>query len=213
MKNIALLGSTGSIGRQTLDLVKRLPDRLHISALTAGSNAQMLADQALEFGPGVVGLVDDTHRDHLESALPRQTECLLRRGSPRESIATRHEIDIVVIAVAGSIGTRATIAALCAGKEVALATKEVLVAAGEVVMSAAALGGGFLRPIDSEHSGVMQCLEGRDPESIEKLWLTASGGPFRTWTAEQMAKARPSRMRSTTLLGAWGTKSPSTAPH
>lgn len=188
MKRIALLGSTGSIGKQTLDLVRRMPDRLGIFALAAGSNGEMLADQALEFGAGAVALFDDSRRHALDSVLPRQTVKLYGEES-LEKLAILPDVDVVLVAVSGSIGTRATIAALCAGKTVALATKEVLVSAGPVVMSAAATGNGRLLPIDSEHSGVMQCLEGERRESVERLWLTASGGPFREWTAEQIAGA------------------------
>lgn len=185
MKRIAILGSTGSIGQQTIDIVRRLPERLTITALAAGSNAEAVGQQALEFGAQAVALVDEGGRQTLDNMLPRQTQ---RYYGPDalELIATRDDVDVVVVAVAGAIGTRATIAALCAGKDVALATKEVLVAAGEVVVSAAKLGDGHLLPIDSEHSGLLQCLDGRDPATVEKLWITASGGPLRTWTREQM---------------------------
>lgn len=184
MKRIVLLGSTGSIGRQTLDLVKRLPERLTITALAAGSNASVLGAQAHEFGAVAVALVDETHRHDLEDAIPRQTERFYGEDS-LELLATREDVDVVVVAVSGAVGTRATIAALCAGKDVALATKEVLVAAGEVVMSAARMGHSRLLPIDSEHSGLMQCLSGQERENVEKLWLTASGGPLRTCTLEE----------------------------
>lgn len=187
MKRIALLGSTGSIGRQTLDLVKRLPDRLSVSALAAGCSAVDLAHQAIEFGAAAVGLVDQAYRDDLEATLSRRTERFYGENS-LELLATRDDVDVVVVAVSGSVGTRATIAALCGGKEVALATKEVLVAAGEVVMSAAQMGNSRLLPIDSEHSGILQCLFGQDRDNVHKLWLTASGGPFRTWTKEQLEK-------------------------
>ena len=188
MKRIALLGSTGSIGRQTLDVVRRLPERLTVTTLAAGSNAEAVAHQALEFGAHAVALCDGSGSQILDDMLPRQTE---RSHGPEamEKMATRDDVDIVVVAVAGAVGTRATIAALCAGKQVALATKEVLVAAGEVVMSAAAQGGGSLVPIDSEHSGLLQCLEGRKPQDIARLWITASGGPLRTWTKEQIEHA------------------------
>ncbi|HEY3331918.1 MAG TPA: 1-deoxy-D-xylulose-5-phosphate reductoisomerase [Capsulimonadaceae bacterium] len=188
MKRIALLGSTGSIGRQTLDLARRMPERLAITALAARSNAGQLAQQTHEFGAAAVGLVDETYRSELEDSLSSNTEQLYGEDC-LEFLATRDDVDVVVVAVAGSIGTRATMAALCAGKDVALATKEVLVAAGEVVMSAAREGRGRMLPIDSEHSGLMQCLLGQDRTNVDKLWLTASGGPFRTWTKEQLANA------------------------
>jgi 1-deoxy-D-xylulose-5-phosphate reductoisomerase len=186
MKNIAVLGSTGSIGQQTLDVVRRLPDRLRVIGLAARSNAALLAEQALAFGAEAVGLTDPTEKFDLESALGRKIE--LRCGAEAlEKIATRADVDIVVVAVAGAIGTRATLAALSAGKDVALATKEVLVAAGEVVTNAARMGGGRILPIDSEHSGLLQCLNGESREDVAKLWLTASGGPFRNWTKKKLA--------------------------
>lgn len=188
MKNIAVLGSTGSVGRQTLDIVHRLPDRLRVIALAARSNAGALAEQALAFGAEAVGLTDPTEQATLREALGRKTE--LRTGSDAlEKIAVRADVDTVVVAVAGAVGTRATLAALAAGKDVALATKEVLVAAGEIVMSAAQSGGGRILPIDSEHSALLQCMNGERREDVAKLWLTASGGPFRAWTKRELAKA------------------------
>jgi 1-deoxy-D-xylulose-5-phosphate reductoisomerase len=188
LKHIAILGSTGSIGRQTLDIVRRLPYRLRVTALAAGSNAELVTEQALQFGANVVALVDNVDARVLDNSLPRSTERLYGVGS-LEAIAVRPDVDIVVVAVNGAIGTRATIAALRAGKTVALATKEVLVAAGALVTSAAKVGGGHLVPIDSEHSGVLQCLLGASPKSVKKVWLTASGGPFRSWTDEQLSRA------------------------
>ncbi len=188
LKHIAVLGSTGSIGKQTLDIVRRLPDRLRVTAIAAGSNGHSIVEQGLEFGVEAVGLVDDAESAILEERLPRRVEKLYGSSS-LEAIAVRPDVDIVVVAVAGAIGTRATVSALRAGKTVALATKEVLVAAGEVVTSAARLGGGTLLPIDSEHSGVFQCLLGQPAGSVKKIWLTASGGPFRSWTAEQLSAA------------------------
>jgi len=187
IKRIALLGSTGSIGRQTLDLVRRQPEQLHIVALAAHSNADDLANQAIEFNAKAVGLVAAANEDILERVLPSKmlrlcgADCL-------EALAAREDVDVVVVAVAGSIGVRATVAALCAGKTVLLATKEVLVVAGEVVMSAARLGRGHLLPIDSEHCAVMQCLLGQDRSTVSKIWLTASGGPFRDWNLEQLGR-------------------------
>ncbi len=171
-KSVVILGATGSIGTQTLDVVRRLPERLRVVGLSARQNAEGLRAQAAEFG------VPDTH-------LALGDEVGLER------LATLPDADIVVVAVAGAVGTRATLAALNAGKDVALATKEVLVAAGELVTEAARASGARLLPIDSEHSAIFQCAQGSPPGSIYKLWLTASGGPFREWTAEQMAAATP----------------------
>ncbi len=185
MRRIALLGSTGSIGTQTLDVVRRLPDKLRVVAIGAGSNVEMLTQQAKEFGVQAVALFDESRRRELRSFLPKTTDCCFGADG-LEDISVRSDVDVVVVAVAGSIGMKATIAALKAGKAVALATKEVLVAAGQIVCDAAEQGGGKILPIDSEHSGLFQCLQGQRTEDVAKLWLTASGGPFRTLTASEL---------------------------
>lgn len=163
-----ILGATGSIGTQTLDVVKRLPDFLRVIGLSAHRNESLLKQQAENFS---------VSREHLEWG----------DGADLVRLATLPSTDLVVVSVAGSVGTAATIAALEAGKDVALATKEVLVAAGEIVTAAARKSGARLLPIDSEHSAIFQCLQGQNPKDVHKLWLTASGGPFRTWPAERMA--------------------------
>ncbi len=168
MKNIVILGATGSIGTQTLDVVQRLPDFLRVVGLSAHRNENLLREQARQF---------DVPADALEWGGRAD---LMR-------LAALPEADLVVVSVAGAVGTAATIAALEAGKDVALATKEVLVAAGELVTAAARKSGARLLPIDSEHSAIFQCLQGQKPEKVRKLWLTASGGPFREWPVERMA--------------------------
>jgi len=168
LKNIVVLGSTGSIGTQTLDVVQRLPDFMRVAGLSAHRNETLLHEQAREF---------DVPNEHLECG----------NGADLVRLATLSGADLVVVSVAGAVGTAATIAALEAGKDVALATKEVLVAAGELVTAAACKSGARLLPIDSEHSAIFQCLQGQQPENVRKLWLTASGGPFRTWPAERIA--------------------------
>ena len=170
MKNIVILGATGSIGTQTLDVVQRLPDFLRVVGLSAFRNEALLQEQAQKFGVPVVNLEWGDAAD------------LVR-------LATLPEVDLVVVSVAGAVGTAATIAALEAGKDVALATKEVLVAAGELVTAAAKRTGANILPIDSEHSAIFQCLQGQKPEHVSKLWLTASGGPFREWSADKLAAA------------------------
>jgi len=170
VKRVVILGATGSIGTQTLDVVRRLPDRLRVVGLSAFRNESLLREQAREFGVTEDGLEWGTKAD-------------LAR------LATRPDADIVVVSVAGAVGTAATISALEAGKDVALATKEVLVAAGEIVTAAARRAGARILPIDSEHSAIFQCLQGQKPEHVARLWLTASGGPFREWPAERMARA------------------------
>ena len=168
VKRVVILGATGSIGTQTLDVVRRLPDRLRVAGLSAFRNETLLREQAREFGV---------------KELEWGAEADLVR------LATLPQADLVVVSVAGAVGTEATIAALEAGKDVALATKEVLVAAGEIVTAAAQRSGARILPIDSEHSAIFQCLQGQDPRHVERLWLTASGGPFREWPKERMAQA------------------------
>jgi len=172
VKRIVILGSTGSIGTQTLDIIKRLPDQLQVVGLSAYRNETLLRQQAQEFG------------------VPKDA-VVLGDGPELARIATLAQTDMVVVAVAGFVGTQATLAALNAGKDVALATKEVLVAAGEIVMQAARDNHCRILPIDSEHSAIFQCLGGSTPDSIANLWITASGGPFRApeWTRERMAQA------------------------
>jgi len=161
MKSVVVLGSTGSIGTQTLDVLAQYPDRFRVAALAAKSNADLLDEQARRFGVKRTALFA---RDGLDAV----TE-----------LATLSEADIVVVAVAGVIGLIPTIEAIKAGKQIALASKEVLVAAGEVVMPLARRHGTLITPIDSEHSALFQCLQGYRYDQIDKLILTASGGPFR----------------------------------
>ena len=170
MKNIVILGATGSIGTQTLDVVRRLPDRLRVVGLSAYRNEALLREQAAGFG------VPD-------NALELGDRADLVR------LATLPEADIVVVWVAGAVGTAATVAALKSGKDVALATKEVLVAAGAIVTAEARKTGAKILPIDSEHSAIFQCLQGQPPALVSKLWLTASGGPFREWPKERLDRA------------------------
>ena len=170
MRGVAVLGSTGSIGASTLNVLRRHPDRFRLVALTAGSNAALLGQQISEWQPRFAGLVSG-----------EGPACLLEA-------ATHPEADIVVNAVVGFAGLAATLAALRAGKRVALANKESLVVAGELVRAAADAGGGELVPVDSEHSAVLQCLAGREA-SLRRLILTASGGPFREWPEERLQEA------------------------
>jgi 1-deoxy-D-xylulose-5-phosphate reductoisomerase len=170
LKRIVILGATGSIGTQTLDVIRRLPERLRVVGLSAHRNEALLRKQAREF-------------DVQTSALEWGEQADLVR------LAQQSDADLVVVAVAGAVGTRATIAALEAGKDVALATKEVLVAAGALVMAAARANGVRVLPIDSEHSAVFQCLQNSKTEEVAKIWLTASGGPFRDWSQERIAQA------------------------
>lgn len=178
MQAVAVLGSTGSIGVSTLNVLRRHPDRFRVVALTGGTNAQLLRQQAVEFVPALVGLANGE-----DANLDCGPDCLVRA-------ATHPDADIVLNAVVGFAGLDATLAALRAGKRVALANKESLVTAGELVMQAARDGGGELVPVDSEHSAVFQCLAATGgAASVERLVLTASGGPFREWPAEAIGAA------------------------
>jgi len=170
MQGVAVLGSTGSIGTSTLSVLRRHRDRFRLVAITAGSNAALLAEQIAEWQPPFAGLVS--------GAGPG---CLLEA-------ALRDDVDIVVNAIVGFAGLEATLAALRAGKRVALANKESLVVAGDLVLAAAREGGGELVPVDSEHSGVLQCVAGREA-AMRRLILTASGGPFRAWAPDRVAAA------------------------
>jgi 1-deoxy-D-xylulose-5-phosphate reductoisomerase len=176
MRGIALLGSTGSIGRSTLDVLRRHQAHFRLVALTAGRKREEFAAQVAEWRPSYAGLagVDD-------GPWPSGPEVLVEA-------ATHPEADIVVNAVVGAAGLDATLAALRAGKRVALANKETLVMAGDLVAQAACAGGGEIVPIDSEHSAVLQCVTGRS-NGLARLILTASGGPFREWSAERVRLA------------------------
>lgn len=189
-RGVAVLGSTGSIGTNTLQVIERLSQRFHVVALTAGRNVRLLVEQARRFRPRYVALATREGAAAAREALGAG----VRVGWGPEGLveaAVLAEADIVVTAVVGAVGIRATVAALRAGKRVALANKESLVAAGELVTQAAAAGGGEIVPIDSEHSALHQCLRGEEPASVSRLWLTASGGPFRTWSLERMKSVRP----------------------
>jgi 1-deoxy-D-xylulose-5-phosphate reductoisomerase len=176
-RGVAVLGSTGSIGRSTLDVLRRQRDHFRVVALTAGRQRAELEAQVAEWGPGYAGLAGVTR----DPRWPSGPEVLVEA-------ATHPDADIVVNAVVGAAGLDATIAALRAGKRVALANKESLVMAGDLVAEAAAAGGGELVPIDSEHSAVLQCVSGRD-SGLGRLILTCSGGPFREWPAERVRDA------------------------
>jgi len=176
---VAILGSTGSIGCSALQVLARQRERFHVAALTAYSNAELLQRQAAEWQPTYVGLVNSGKR---EAGNGRGPECLVEA-------ATRPDVQIVLNGIVGAAGLEATLAALEAGKRVALANKETLVMAGELVTSAARRGGGEIVPVDSEHSAVLQCITGRRPTELARLILTGSGGPFRTWSPARVADA------------------------
>ena len=180
VRGIAILGSTGSIGTTALQVLARHRERFRVAALTAHSNAALLAEQAAAFAPSFVGLVRPDAGPHI--AWCSGEACLVEA-------ATRDDVDIVLNAVVGAAGLDATIAALDAGKRVALANKETLVMGGQLVIDAARRGGGTLVPVDSEHSAILQCIAGRSAGEVRRLVLTASGGPFRQWESARLHSA------------------------
>lgn len=179
-QGVAILGSTGSIGLSALRVLSRQADRFIPVALTARANVEQLAEQARIWKPAFVGLVSEDGA--ADPAWVRGEQCLI--DAARLSVA-----DIVLNAVVGAAGLPATLAALQAGKRVAIANKETLVMAGSLVMQTAHEFGGTVVPVDSEHSAILQCLAGRERHEIRRLVLTASGGPFRTWSSTQIAHA------------------------
>ncbi len=189
MKSIAILGSTGSIGTQTLDVVRQHPDRFRVALLTANNSADLLVAQALEFRPDDVVICNEAKFNAVRNAL-EHTSVHVHAGMDAVcGLVTGAGVDIVVAAMVGFSGLRPTLAAIGAGKPVALANKETLVAAGSVVMGLAGEKGVPVLPVDSEHSAIFQCLLGAGENKPAKIHLTASGGPFRTWDKRRIADA------------------------
>lgn len=186
-KNIVILGSTGSIGRQTLEVVNEFPDRFKIVALAAGSNIHLLAEQARLFKPSYLVIGSEHQLPELRELLSGFPVEFLTGKEGMEQIAVLPDVDLVLTAVVGSIGIGPTLAAIKAGKTIALANKETLVAAGSIIMPAAVENNVSILPVDSEHSAIFQCLQGTNPADVERLILTASGGPFRGYCPEDLA--------------------------
>ena len=186
-KRLAILGSTGSIGTQTLDIVRANPDRFEVYALCANRSVDKLAEQALEFHPEVVCIADETIYDSLRAKLAT-LDCKIWSGAQAiADMVTFPSVDIVVAAMVGYAGLKPTIEAVKAGKTIALANKETLVVAGEIICDLAMQYHAPILPVDSEHSAIFQSLVGEERSEIEKILLTASGGPFLHHTLEQMA--------------------------
>ena len=186
MKQIAILGSTGSIGTQTLDVVRQHPEAFSVYALSAHRSIDLLIKQALEFNPAVVCIADETYYRPLCEALSDLPIRVLAGEKALAEMVTMPAIDVVVAAMVGYAGLRPTIEAIKAKKTIALANKETLVVAGEIIDRLAKRYKVDILPVDSEHSAIFQSLVGEDMTSVEKLLLTASGGPFRNFTLEQM---------------------------
>ena len=189
MKTIAILGSTGSIGTQTLDVVRQHPQRFSVFMISANSSAQLLIQQALAFQVPHVVICNPAKFQEVRDALPSSIQVHLGIQAACDLVQAP-EVDVVVAAMVGFSGLRPTLSAIRAGKTIALANKETLVAAGSLVMEEAARCNAPIYPVDSEHSAIFQCLEAAKGNPVHLLHLTASGGPFRTWPREEIVKAR-----------------------
>ena len=189
MRGVALLGSTGSIGRSALNVLARHADEFRIVALAANRNAGELSQQVSRYSPAVAVLVDE---DAAASNGPLHP-CIRTGRAALLEAASHPDADIVINAVVGAAGLEATLTALRAGKRLALANKESLVAGGPLVRAALREGGGELIPVDSEHSAILQCLSGAPERAVRRMILTASGGPFRAWPLEQLAAVTPAQ--------------------
>jgi 1-deoxy-D-xylulose-5-phosphate reductoisomerase len=186
VKNLAILGSTGSIGQSALAVVDAHPDRLHVSALAAGENAALLADQVARYCPDIVAMATGEGADRLRLACGSRPVSIVSGVDGLVEVATHPAVDIVLCASSGTAGLEAVLAAIEGGKTVALANKEVLVMAGALVTTAAERRGVAILPVDSEHNAIHQCLDGHDRRDIKRLILTASGGPFREMSADAL---------------------------
>ena len=185
MKKVVLLGSTGSIGTSTLKVVEDLPDQLRLVGLAAGTNVELLTEQATRHRPTAVSLQDPVKAAELAGRLPGIR--VLSENPGLVELATLPEADIVLIAIVGTAGLAPALAAIRAGKDIAVASKEILVMAGEIVMNEARAHGVKVLAVDSEHSAIFQCLDGKPPSSVRRLILTASGGPFRKTPKSEFA--------------------------
>ncbi|SMG51835.1 1-deoxy-D-xylulose-5-phosphate reductoisomerase [Sphingobacterium psychroaquaticum] len=178
-RNIAILGATGSIGTQALDVVRAFPELLEVSVLTGARNVALLIEQALEFRPKAVVITDESAYKTLKEALAGTNIRVLSGVDALVEVVTDPEIDVLLNAIVGAAGLKPTVVAIEHGKDIALANKETLVVAGELVMGLAEKHQVKMLPVDSEHSAIFQCLVGEEQNPIEKIYLTASGGPFR----------------------------------
>lgn len=193
MKRLSILGSTGSIGRNTLKIVEKFPERFAVKALAGKDNVELLAGQIKKFCPEIAVVFDETRARELKNILqPDSSDVEIMVGQDGYMAAATHDhVEMVVTAVVGAAGLLPTLAAIEAGKHIALANKETLVMAGEIVMQKAADKGVNILPIDSEHSAIFQCIEGQRREDLKKIHLTASGGPFLNKPANEFNKIKP----------------------
>ncbi len=190
-ERIALLGSTGSIGTQALDIISKYPDKFVVEVLIAGNNIDLLTSQAFKYQPDSVVIANPVHYLQLKENL-RGTNIKIYAGNEAiEQVVTSSTVDVVIASIVGYSGVRPTIAAIKAGKKIALANKETLVVAGEIIGRLVRESGSQLIPVDSEHSAIFQCLAGESGNPIEKITLTASGGPFLNFSEEMLKKVKP----------------------
>lgn len=185
-RRIVLLGATGSIGRSACRVAEDLPGRVRIVGMSGFRNMRQLAGEANALRPAALAVPDEAAAAELKLLLDYQPARIFSGEQSLEQLAVIEEADMVLVAIVGTGGLRPTLAALHAGKDIALASKEVLVMAGELVMEAARRGGRRILPVDSEHNAIFQCLEGHDVRHVKRLILTASGGPFRTWPEDKL---------------------------
>ena len=192
MKTISLLGSTGSIGINTLAVIRQFPERFQVSGLAAGSNVEEMRKQVIEFEPDLISMADESLADELAAALPKSYAGRILSGDQGlEAVATEQSADMTITAVVGAVGLKPTLAAICAGKDIGLANKETLVMAGALVMEEARRCGVRLLPIDSEHNAIFQALEAGRREDVKRIILTASGGPFHGRHGSELDAIRP----------------------
>ena len=192
MKNLSILGSTGSIGRNALEIVAMFPERFTVKTLAAKNNTSLLAGQVKKFGPDIAVVFDEAHAIELKSMLPSGSKVEIMYGQDGyRTAATYDSVDMVVTAVVGAAGLIPTLAAIEAGKNIALANKETLVMAGEIVIKRAARNRVKIIPIDSEHSAIFQCIAGNRRQDLDKILLTASGGPFLNRPENEFVKIKP----------------------
>lgn len=187
-RSVVLLGATGSIGRSACRVARDLPERVRIAGMSGYRNMGQLAAEANVLRPEALAVPDEAAEAALRAGLEYEPLRIFTGEAGLSELAAWDSADTVLVAIVGTGGLRPTLAALAAGKDIALASKEVLVVAGEIVMSAARERGCRILPVDSEHNAIFQCLEGRDPAEVAKLILTASGGPFRTWPAQDLSQ-------------------------
>ena len=190
-ERLAIMGSTGSIGSQTLDIVSRFPDKFSVDILTASNNVELLTTQALQFNPDIVVIRNTEHFPRLKENLSETNIKVYAGTEAIEQVVSSSTVDVVVASIVGYSGLRPAISAIKAGKKIALANKETLVVAGEIISRLVKESGSQIIPVDSEHSAIFQCLTGESGNPVEKITLTASGGPFLNWTEEMLRNVRP----------------------